>query len=188
MDYSKTKIYKIWSTKGDKIYVGATTKEYLSERMTAHRHHYNKWKKQPTRHSKLMSYDLFDEYGVENCFIELLEAKECSSKDEQKKIEGSYIRSLDCVNRNIPDRTRKEYYEVNKEQFRERNKRWTEENKEHITQWKKDYKETYNIANKEYIYEKFICPCSGRYSRYHKLRHERSIKHQNYLNNLVINE
>ena len=53
MDYSKTKIYKIWSPLGDKIYVGATTKNYLSERMTAHRHAYNICKKQPTRFNKL---------------------------------------------------------------------------------------------------------------------------------------
>ena len=117
----------------------------------------------------------------------MLEAKECTSIDEQKKLEGSFIRSLECVNKHIPDRTRKEYYEDTKEQFRERNKKWTEDNKEHITQWKKDYKETYNVANKEYINEKFTCACSGKYTRYHKLSHERSHKHQKYLNNLIDN-
>lgn len=32
VNYGKTKIYKIWSPKGDNIYIGSTTKEYLSQR------------------------------------------------------------------------------------------------------------------------------------------------------------
>ena len=43
MDYSKTKIYKIWSLKGDKIYVGATTKALLCQRMSKHRSNYKQW-------------------------------------------------------------------------------------------------------------------------------------------------
>ena len=67
MNYQNTKIYKIESHIGDKIYIGSTTKKYLSQRMDKHRYDYKEWKK--NRKSKTMSYLLFDEYGVENCFI-----------------------------------------------------------------------------------------------------------------------
>ena len=46
IDYTKTKIYKTWSHLGDKLYIGATTKKYLSERMVHHRKDYKSWKKQ----------------------------------------------------------------------------------------------------------------------------------------------
>jgi hypothetical protein len=45
IDYTKTKIYKIWSHLGDKLYIGSTTKKYLSERMAYHRTDYKSWKK-----------------------------------------------------------------------------------------------------------------------------------------------
>ena len=31
VNYANSKVYKIWSTQGDKIYVGSTTKQYLSQ-------------------------------------------------------------------------------------------------------------------------------------------------------------
>lgn len=99
MNYINTKIYKIWSICGDKIYIGATTKQYLSQRMTAHRNSYNTWKNGKSKF--ITSYILFDEYDISNCFIELLEAKECKDKNEQTQLEGKYIRELDCVNKNM---------------------------------------------------------------------------------------
>ena len=82
--YEKAKVYKIWSTRGDKIYVGSTCKDYLSQRMTAHRCSYRQWKSKSIKYTS--SFLLFDEYGLENCFIELLEAKECNSKDELSQL------------------------------------------------------------------------------------------------------
>ena len=45
VNYQNTKIYKIVSASGDRVYIDATAKEYLSQRMTAHRNDYNQWKK-----------------------------------------------------------------------------------------------------------------------------------------------
>ncbi len=182
MDYSKTKIYKIWSPQGNKIYIGSTTKDYLSQRMTVHRNNYKSWKKDDTR-GKVRSYNLFDEYGIDNCFIELLIAKECINKDEQTKLEGHYIRSLDCVNKHIPDRTPKEYYQDNKDHIKACHIKWHEENREKHNECIKQHKITYNEINKEYINEKFTCECTGKYTRYHKRGHERSKKHLDYINN-----
>ena len=113
--YEKAKIYKIWSTQGDKIYVGSTCKEYLSQRMVAHRCSYNQWKSKSIKYTS--SFILFDEYGTENCMIEQLEAKNCNSKDELRQLEGQYIRNLDCVNKIISGRTSRQYFEENKEKI-----------------------------------------------------------------------
>ena len=72
VNYDNSKIYKIWSTAGDKIYIGSTTKKYLSQRMDNHRSGYKLWKND--KHYLTTSYHLFEEYGLDNCFIELLEA------------------------------------------------------------------------------------------------------------------
>ena len=44
-------------------------------------------------------------------YIELIEQKECSNKNELNKIEGKYIREIDCVNKKIQGRTPKQYRE-----------------------------------------------------------------------------
>ena len=104
--YEDTKIYKIYSHVGDKIYIGSTTKPLLSQRMTKHRSEYKRWKS-GGKGGFIRSYELFDEYGIENCIIELIEAKHCMDSDEKNKLEGKYIRELECVNKNIAGRTMK---------------------------------------------------------------------------------
>ena len=149
VNYSNSKIYKIWSLKGSKIYVGATTKKYLSQRMDNHRDDYKRWLNDNSC-SNFTSFILFEEYGLENCQIELIEAKECQSKDEQKKLEGHYIRTLECVNKVIPDRTKIEYLETNREIILQKKKINREENKEEI----KVYADKYSEENKEVLNEK----------------------------------
>ena len=106
-NYQNTKIYKIESHLGDKIYVGSTAKEYLSQRFQQHKNDYKRWKN--GKGNKITSFVLFDEYGVENCSIVLIEACLCNSKDEKNAKEGHYIKTLDCVNKVVVGRTRKEY-------------------------------------------------------------------------------
>jgi hypothetical protein len=173
--YEKEKIYKIWSTQGDKIYVGSTCKDYLSQRMTAHRGDYNKWKR--GTHGYVASYILFEEYGLENCFIELLEAKSCSSIDEVRQLEGKYIRELTCVNKFIagrsPKESMKEYYENNKEKIIQQIKEYQDNNKENVKQYKKKYRDN----NKEKKRQETSCECGKTYQICSKARHLRSIKH-----------
>lgn len=105
-DYSKTKIYKIESHLGDKIYVGSTAKFYLSQRFQQHKSAYKQWKNGKV--GKVMSYELFDEYGPENCKIVLIEEYPCSSKDAKNAREGHYIKEFNCVNRIIVGRSQEE--------------------------------------------------------------------------------
>ena len=156
VNYENTKIYKIWSPSGPKIYVGSTTKEMLCQRMVKHRENYKVWKN--GKHGKTSSFELFEEYGVENCFIELLEAKSCENKDELNKLESKYIRELDCINKVIPDRqrTNNEYYQDNKVAILERSK---VNNRE------------YRQKNIEKLHEKFTCECGGHYTYETKRKH-----------------
>jgi hypothetical protein len=164
VNYANSKVYKIWSTQGDKIYVGSTTKQYLSQRMDKHRMEYRYWKtKQKTF---ISSYELFDEYGLENCFIELLEAQGCNSRDELHKLEGKHIRELDCVNKIVAGRTRKQHYAENKEQLSLNAKSRYELNKDKVSERQN---QMYN------------CECGGKYTHVHKSRHTKSIKHCQFI-------
>ena len=165
VNYANSKVYKIWSTQGNKIYVGSTTKQYLSQRMDKHRECYRQWEKTSQRF--ITSFLIFDEYGLENCFIELLEYKECNSKDELIKIEGKHIRELDCVNKRIEGRTRKEHYE---------------ENRDHNI----DYATKYRNENKEIIAENHNCECGGKYRFSNKSYHLKTIKHCKYIETQTI--
>ena len=40
VNYRNSKVYKIWSTQGENIYIGSTTKQYLCQRMDKHRSNY----------------------------------------------------------------------------------------------------------------------------------------------------
>ena len=111
----ESKIYKIWSTNGDKIYIGSTNQKYLSSRMNAHLYGYKLWKN--NNNNLTSSYLLFDEYGVDSCKIELLEIVKTNNRNETNKIEGKYIKELNAINKHTAGRTNEEYYQINREQL-----------------------------------------------------------------------
>jgi hypothetical protein len=179
-EYKNTKIYKIWSVLGDKIYIGSTTKEYLSQRMTSHRYNYKSY----TNKKKsifITSFILFDEYGIENCSIELLEAKECKSIEEVKQLEGSYIRRLECVNKRCEGISRQEsqkkYFQNHKESF----KIYYQNHKESQLTYRQDHREKakeYAKNKYESIKDIFIdCECGCKISQKNKDQHLRTKKH-----------
>lgn len=193
-NYNNGKIYKIESPLGDKVYYGSTTKQYLSQRMTKHRGDYKQWLNDKA--SLVMSYKLFDEYGLENCKIVLIENYPCESKDELRAREAHYIKSFECVNKNIPGRTDKEYREDNKNKIAERDKQWYENNRNKILEQKKQYYEVnkdkiadkdkrYYENNKNKILEKkkikYTCICGSCICKGDKVRHGRTKKHIKFL-------
>ena len=140
--YHNSKIYQITDIGYNKCYIGSTT-EGLSLRMARHRQGFKSF----LNHNKkfISSYDLFNEYGVENCKIELIEYFKCDSLAELRKREGEHIKKTDCVNKNVAGRTKKEYKIDNKERLRENEKvRWSkyyEEHKEEILAQKREYRQ-----------------------------------------------
>jgi hypothetical protein len=151
-DYSKGKIYKIEPVNGEEgdIYIGSTCKELLSQRMTAHRSTYKRWKN--GKATKVMSYTLFDKYGIENCVIVLIELVNAKCKDELHAREQHYIKSLQCVNKYIPLRTSSEYKKDNEEKYKEYFKQYNFDRRDET----RVYKQEYQIKNKEEIKNKKI--------------------------------
>ena len=82
------KIYKIYNTITDDIYIGSTSQK-LCERMRQHRNDYNL-----NRRFNTSIYKAFREHGIENFFIELIETCPCNGKNELRKTEGNYIITL----------------------------------------------------------------------------------------------
>jgi hypothetical protein len=166
INYNNGKIYKIEPLKGEEgeIYIGSTTKKYLSQRMTKHREDYNRWKNGKRR--KIMSFDSFDKYGINNCQIILLENCPCESKDQLHARESHYIKTLNCINICIPGRTKREYYEDKKEQVLERNRQYQKRNRQQIS---------------EKMKIPFNCECGSTCRINEKARHLKSKKHQAYV-------
>ena len=122
-EYKEGKIYKI--TGGDKVYYGST-RESLEMRMKKHldTHKYSS--------NKCSASKLFNEYGVDNCKIELIEEYPCDSRYELENREAYYIKSFPCVNICVPNRTGQEWYNDNKEKIIDRVKEYYYENKKNV--------------------------------------------------------
>lgn len=172
-DYQNSKIYSIRSYQSDDIYIGSTT-ETLCRRLAKHNAQFKLYKINKARYMtsfKLLEYD--DHY------IELIMNYPCNSKEELHKKEGEIIRkSKNCVNKYIPARTDKEYYEDNKEKIKEKIKEYYEANKESITEKIKKYREE-NIdkikANSE---ERILCNvCDCLIRRDYISHHKKTKKH-----------
>ena len=151
MDYKNAKIYKITDIGYNKMYIGSTCQP-LYKRFNDHKRKYKQWKSGKT--TKITSYDLFDEFGVDNCKIELIEECLCENRDQLHKKEGEHIKNNVCVNKFIAGRTRqesiKEYNESHKDKIKERQKKYDEINKEHIKERRKNYRESNKDKIKEY--------------------------------------
>ena len=141
--YHNSKIYQITDLAYTKCYIGSTT-EGLSMRMARHRHQYKHFLKN-NKHF-ISSYDLFNEYGVENCKIELIEDYKCDTLQELRRREGEHIKNTECVNKRVEGRNVKEWYEDNKDKKKEYYKEYKEQNKDKI----KEYRDINKEKMKEY--------------------------------------
>ena len=148
----ETRIYKISSSLGDKIYIGSTTKQ-LDQRLASHRYNYNAWKSGSYK-GRVSSFVIFDEYGVENCVIDLLEMFSDLSTEERRIKEGEYIKSIPCVNHNIAGTTKKESDKRYRDMNKDKRKKYIEENRaviqEKTREWRDKNKERVAESNKAY--------------------------------------
>jgi len=135
-DFSQAKIYKIVCNTTQEIYVGSTTKQYLSQRLSAHRDAFKRWKTGKTK-SFTSSFHILER---DNYTIELIETCACNCWDELLLREGYWVRLLDCVNQLIPGRTRKEYDDDNKDHIKETRAIYVEVNKDKINERQREYR------------------------------------------------
>ena len=177
--YINGKIYKITDVGYNKCYIGSTC-ESLCKRLARHTSKYKVYLKGGITLTR--SFDLFDEYGVENCKIELIENFPCENKEELRKREGYYIQNTECINKYVAGRNRtfKEYYQDNKEQCNVQRREYKEKHKEELKLY---YQERF-IKNKDRLNKSIACECGRTYTFSHKARHLKTQTHQNYLKGL----
>lgn len=90
--YSRSKIFRIVSNVSNKEYIG-TTIQSLAERMSD-------FKKQNRKLPKVLS-DMFEEDGIENCSIILIENYPCNNVEELNMRERYWIEQRDCINKRV---------------------------------------------------------------------------------------
>jgi len=132
-DYIRSKIYQIICNTTGRRYIGATVQKYLSARLATH----------VSKKNTTSSNEIIDGGNYE---MLLIESYPCSSKDQLHQRERFYIESMECVNKQIPCRTKEEkkeynkyYYDENKVDILKQQKYYYDENKEQKLVKQKDY-------------------------------------------------
>ena len=170
--YKNAKIYKLVDVDYKMCYIGSTI-ENLSKRMRKHRYDYtrcqvdNDFKKCCPK-----SVTLFENYGLENVKIELIENFPCNSKEELRQREGYHIQNTDCINRCLAGRDKITY---NRQRYQKK--------KESILQQYKEYREKHKEEIRERRKQLYTCICGSISTFDHKARHERTKKHIDFINN-----
>ena len=141
-DYKNGKIYKIVDNTSDMVYIGSTC-QTLAQRLAKHRSSYASWLRDKKTENGLSSFKIIANGDYD---IILIEYYPCESKEELHSRERYWIESFECVNKIRPTRTRKEYYEENREAI----KAYNITHKDDIA----EKKNIYNITHKDDIAEK----------------------------------
>ncbi len=161
VNYSLGKIYKIVSDETTDVYIGSTCEKTLTRRLQKHRSNYKDFKKERENTDK-KSYSQpyvrsFDILKYDDAEIILIEKFLCETKDELHARERHWIEKIPNINKVKPMRTHKEYV--------------------------KDMKAV--ILQK--MLTKHMCGCGNEFQHCHKKRHEKSQRHQVWLNKQKIN-
>ena len=138
-----------------------------------------------------------DNDGWDNWLMIPVEIYPCESKKELEARERYWIEHFkSTLNRIIPTRTYKEWYEDNKEKIKENSKKYSQKNKEKIVEYQKEYhknnKEKIAEQNKEYYEDnkekinerqrqKVICECGCEITKRILKQHQRSKKHKDLM-------
>jgi tRNA/tmRNA/rRNA uracil-C5-methylase (TrmA/RlmC/RlmD family) len=170
VDYYNSKVYKIESHLGPNIYIGGTAQPSLSQVLTQFKNSYKIWQKNKDnkKYKKKSVYDIFDEYGVENCIITLIHYETCISKDHLNEKIHKVISDTDCINKN------KIYIQPKERELKKREtyKKWYEENKEKV---------------KEKLKTRTTCICGCNVLLNGLKEHESSQKHKKFLKSNIPN-
>ena len=144
VNYQLGKIYKIVDNTNNNIYIGSTCEPTLARRLATHLTDY---KRREIRNNNMTSLQIFDNNNYD---IILIENYPCERKDELHARERYYIESLECVNKQFPGRTQKEYREVNKEYIRAKDHEYYLNNIESKTRYRNENKELIKQTQQKY--------------------------------------
>ena len=194
--YNDSKIYKIVDNTSDKVYIGSTCLKYLSQRLQKHLQNYRRYERGLERY--VTSYSILKNNDYD---IILIENVNCETIDQLRARERYHIENTpNCVNRNIPSRTCKEWHEQmyneNKESILEERKQYYKDNKEKVLERVKIYQDNNKEKKKEQNRERYLknkeqiaeqrkeniceCECGSTYRMNGKSNHLRTKKHLNF--------
>jgi len=184
----------------DQFYIGSTCN--FKKRLSYHK--YDCFNRNTTRYNKpIYQYIRTNNLNFEDIKTEILERVENiynSDKENEKnaRIREQYyidrereIRGGNITNSYNAYTTEQEkkiqktelntaYYQKNKEKIAEYHAEWYQKNKEKIVALQAEYR----LKNKERYSQKINCPCGSTTTVGNKSKHEKTIKHQEYLKSL----
>jgi hypothetical protein len=166
------RLYKLVSKQTDKVYYGSTERT-LEIRFSHHKSSFKNGTIKGCSSKEILCYD--------DCEIILLDIVEVSNKKELRKYERIYIENNECVNKRIPNRTKKEYRLENIDKAKE----YRLENIDKLKDYLKNYREKNNNILKEKKKEKMTCICGIDFTKNHKSRHERSQFHCEFIQSAI---
>ena len=147
--------YKI--TSQNYVYIDKTKKD-ITIRFMQHVNNYTLYKKNPFGSVNFTSsFLLFDRFGIENCTISLITTILCNTKEQASMLEGLFI---------VNFKNNRDFVAINK-------------NRAGRSQ------EEYRLANIGKINEKHDCCCGGKFTYNGKGQHIKTLKHIDYLAQLI---
>jgi len=134
VNYQNGQIYMIKCNTTNLVYIGSTAQAKLSVRIGEHRRAYKRYLNKTTKicccSCKILEND--------NYTYETLEFYKCDCKRQLEERERFYIEDYKnkygdrVVNKYIPTRSRAEYWDDNKDYFKEKRAIWENNNKDYI--------------------------------------------------------
>ena len=183
MDYSKTHFYKIIckDLNVKECYVGHTLN--FVKRKCHHKSDCN------LPHSKNYNYSVYnfirENGGWENWEMILIDTLNCENLLEVSKKEREFVENLNaCLNDNLPSRTREDWRRDKREELLPKKKDDYHKNRDRYRQQQKENYENNKdeINNKRKT--KIMCVCGSYFRKADYKRHEKTKKHQDYINSL----
>ena len=145
------KIYKITCLETGLNYIGSTTKDDINFRVSQHINTYSSYLN--NKSSYCTSFEVI-RHG--NITVDLLEEFTCDNKEDMQIRERYHIQNNQCVNKNIPNRTIKQYY------------------MDKIEKYKNHYQK---IKENDYYKKRYKCFCGGSFSINNMRQHCKTQKH-----------
>lgn len=167
--YKKGKIYKLISSLTTDIYIGSTILK-LNERLSKHKCHYKLFIE--NEYPNCTSFRLFEK-GIDKVEIQLIEDYSCNCRNELEIKERYWIENtVNCINKLIPTRTKKEYHQANRDVLLKKMKAYKQANKKVISEKAK---------------VKIACECGSIINKNDLSKHKRTTKHTDYITTQLTN-
>ena len=190
VNYENSVIYKIKCRITGEVYFGSTCQS-LARRMNKHRSGVKDFDNGKTKSKKCTSYDIIKRGDYE---VTILEKFPTTEKFLLNQRERHYIESEECLNKVIPTRTLQEYEQTDRRKDVHKSYEKSEKGIEgrrirNASEKGKERNRTDYLKSKEAgKCEIITCECGGSYNFRNKVRHCKTIKHQEFIKEIQFKE